>query len=287
MGKINKKNAPYLFLIPFAVFFFVFMLYPLGFSLLLSFGKYKSGQLMITGFNNFRFVFTDPMFYKSIGNTFLIMAVQVPLMTFFALVLAYFLNNRLVKGVGIFRMLVFMPIILDAVSYSIIFRLFFNADNGLFNNAIKALGGTGPQWLSVGWLAQGVIIAVITWRWTGYNTIILLSGMQSISYDLYESASMDGATGVQKFIHITIPGVKPVLIFSVINSVNGTLQLFTEPFIITSGGPAYKTLTIVGYLYEKGFKGFDFGVASAGSYILVIIIAILTFIQLQVTKEKD
>ncbi|MDO5425514.1 MAG: sugar ABC transporter permease [Eubacteriales bacterium] len=284
---LYRKSVPYLFMLPFLAFFLVFLAYPIVFSLALCFGKYKAGKLTLTGLNNFRFILTDPIFYKALGNTIVMMAIQVPLMTFLALILASFLNNPNLKGKGVFRMIVFMPILLDSVSYSIVFGNFFNNENGLVNNVIRFFGGEGLPWLSVGWLAKLVLILIITWRWTGYNTVILLSGLTSISNDLYEAASIDGANGIQKFLHVTIPGVRPVLVFCVINSVNGMLQLFTEPYLLTAGGPVNETLTIVQYLYQKGFKSFDFGVASAGSYCLVVLIGILTYIQLKVTKEEQ
>lgn len=283
--KMYRKTVPYLFLLPYFIFFLVFMLYPIIFSLGLSFGKYKAGDLILTGFNNFRYILSDPLFYKALKNTFVMMLIQVPLMTIIALLLACCLNKPNVIGTGVFRMLVFMPILMDSVSYSIVFGNFFNKDNGFINNFIRALGGEGLAWLSVGWLAKMVLVVMITWKWTGYNTVILLSGLQAIPHDLYEAASIDGATKLTQFLHVTVPGIKPVLLFSVVNSVNGMLQLFTESYLLTAGGPVNETLTIVQYLYSKGFKSFDFGAASAGSYVLVIIIGILTYIQLRVTRE--
>ena len=282
---IYHRSVLYLFLLPFIAFFFVFMAYPIVFSLMLCFGKYKSASFTFTGIGNFSFVLSDPLFFKALFNTFLMMVIQVPVQTALALILASLLNVKKLKGKGIMRMVVFMPVLLDAVSYSIVFGMFFNYENGIVNNVIRLLGGDGLQWLNLGWLAKTVLIIAITWRWTGYNTVIMLSGLQNIPEDLYEAASIDGAGRIRQFFAITVPGLKQVLIFAVILSVNGMLQLFTEPYLLTGGGPVNETLTIVQYLYKKGFKSFDFGVASAGSYILVLIIAALTFLQIKVTKE--
>ncbi len=197
------------------------------------------------------------------------------------------LNTALVKLKGLFRMFLFMPVLIDAVSYSIIFSLFFNENGGMVNNLLTALGLSAQQWFSSAPLAMMVIILAITWRWTGYNSVIMLSGLQNISNDLYEAASIDGANTFVKFWKITIPELKPVIMFSVFNSINGTLQLFTEPQLLTQGGPANATTSIVLYLYQTGFKDFNFGVASAGSYILTIIIGIMTLIQFRVTKEDE
>ncbi len=245
---LYQKMVPYIFLLPFLLFFLIFMAYPIVFSFLLSFGKYEKAALRLIGLGNFRYVLTDPLFYKAMKNTFIMMIIQVPLQTALALILACLLNIRGIKGRGWMRMLVFMPILLDSVSYSIVFSIFFNYENGLINNTVRLLGGEGPQWLNVGWLAKTVLMIAITWRWTGYNTVIMLSGLQSISNDLYESSSIDGAGRIKQFFYITIPGLKPVLIFAVVLSVNGMLQLFTEPFLLTAGGPVNETLTIVQYL---------------------------------------
>lgn len=284
-NKMLKKMMPYLFLMPFVAFFIIFMLYPIGFSMVLCVSQYKGASMHFTGLSNFKYVLTDKLFYKSLTNTFVLMIIQVPIQTFLALVIAELLNNKTIKGLGFFRMIVFMPILLDSVSYSIIFGRFFNYDNGIVNNIIRMFGGEGLQWMNISWLARMVLIIAITWRWTGYNTIIMLGGLQNIPLELYESAQLDGAGTVKQFIYITIPQIKPIIVFAIILSVTGMLQLFTEPYLLTGGGPVNSTMTVVQYLYQKGFKSFDFGAASAGSYVLVIIIAIMTFVQMKMGKE--
>ena len=283
--KLKQKLAPVIFIGPFLIAFIIFMVYPIFYSIILSFSKYRAGKIVFTGIKNYSYLFTDALFYKSLLNTFIILIIQVPIMTIFALILGCFLNSALIKGKGLFRMFTFMPVLIDAVSYSIIFSLFFNENGGLINNMLNALGIASQPWFSNGFLAMTVIIFAVTWRWTGYNSVIVLSGLQNISEDLYEAASIDGANYFIKFWKITIPELKPVILFSVFNSINGTLQLFTEPNLLTQGGPANSTMTAVLYLYQTGFKSFNFGVASAGSYILAIIIGVLTLIQFRATKE--
>ena len=283
--KLNNLIVPYVFILPFLIFFLVFMAYPIIFSFIMCFSRYANASFVFKGLDNFKFVLNDPLFWKAMKNTFIMLIIQVPVQTFLAVVLAVFLNGKKLKGRGLMRMIIFMPILLDSVSYSIIFSIFFNYENGMVNNFLRIFLPDGPQWMNVGWLAKAVLMIAITWRWTGYNTVIMLSGLQSISDDLYEAASIDGAGRVKQFFYVTLPGLKQVLIFAVILSVTGMLQLFTEPYLLTKGGPVNETLTIVQYLYEKGFESFDFGVASAGSYILVLIIAVLTWLQLKATKE--
>lgn len=275
-----------MFLLPFLAFFAAFMVFPTLYALVISFMRYKGGSFSFVGLNNFKYLFSDNMFLKSLVNTFIIMLIQVPVMTMLAVVLANFLNNKLLRGKGLFRMLIFMPILIDAVSYSIVFSLFFNNNEGGFVNSILAMFGGAPlAWMNDAWLAKIVIMIAVTWRWTGYNVVMILGGMQNISADLYEAASIDGASKLRQFFAITIPGVKPVLIFSLVNSVNGVLQLFTEPNLITHSGPSNETLTVVQYLYNAGFKQFNFGVSAAGAYVLAVIVAVLTMIQMKVTKE--
>lgn len=283
--KTRRKLAPLIFIGPFLIIFLIFMIYPIFYSVVLSFSKFRAGDITFCGIKNYTYLLTDPLFFKSLANTLFILVVQVPIMTILSMIFGCLLNSTLIRGRGIFRMITFMPVLIDAVSYSIIFSLFFNENGGFVNNILNVFGLPSLTWFQSGPLAMTVIILAITWRWTGYNSIIMLSGLQSIPNDLYEAASIDGANTFVKFMRITIPQLKPVIIFSVFNSINGTLQLFTEPNLLTSGGPDNSTLTSVLYLYQTGFKAFNFGVASAGSYILAIIIAILTLIQFRVTKE--
>jgi lactose/L-arabinose transport system permease protein len=283
--RLKQKFAPFIFVGPFLIFFIIFMAYPILYSLVLSFCKYRAGHIAFVGLKNYAYLLTEKLFYQSLGNTFVILIIQVPIMTVLALVLGNLLNSALIKLKGAFRMFTFMPVLIDSVSYSIVFMLLFSENGGFINSMISTLGGSPQKWFSSGPLAVLLIILALTWRWTGYNSLIMLAGLQNISPDLYEAASIDGANSFVKFWKITIPQLKPVIIFSIFNSMNGTLQLFTEPQLLTQGGPANATLTTVLYLYQVGFKNFNFGVASAGSYILAVIIAIFTLIQLRVTRE--
>lgn len=283
----KKKLVPILFLAPFLIFFVTFMAYPTLYSIVISFTKYKAGQFSFAGWTNFNYIIHDTTFKQAVINTFIIMIIQVPIQTILCVVFASFLNNKIMKGKGLFRMFVFMPVLIDTVSYSIVFKLFFNNSDTAIINSILSIFNVAPlEWFNVGMLSKIMIIVAVTWRWTGYNTVIILGGLQNISADLYEAASIDGASKVKQFFNITIPGVKPVLSYTIILSINGILQLFTEPNLITKGGPINQTLTIVQYLYNTGFKSNNYGVASAGAYILAIMIGILTFIQMRVTREE-
>lgn len=283
--KLKKKIAPWCFIAPFLLVFLVFAVYPVFYSVVLSFGTYKASRINLSGLKNYSYLLSDKSFLQSIINTFKIGLIQVPVMVFLALVLACFLNSKLVKGKGFFRMAIFIPVLIDAVSYSVIFSLLFN-DQGFINSIVAKFGFTPASWYTNPWLATMMIVIAQTWKWTGYNTIIILSGLQNIPAELYEAAAIDGANRIQQFARITMPLLRHMILLVMVTSVNGAVQMFTEPNIITHGGPTGSTTTVMLYLYNMGFKNFNFGIACAGSYVVVAIVVVLTLIQMRAGKEK-
>lgn len=284
---MTRKNAPYLFLTPMIILFAVFMIYPVIKSLILSFQDFTDGQYIFCGIQNYVTMFKDPIFWKSLKNTFIYLAVQVPVMVVLSLVLGVMVEQAFLKFRSGFRMSIFLPSVTALVAYAIVFKLLFNTDFGLVNHALRALGFTGVDWLNTVWGARMAIIIGITWRWTGYNTIIMIAGLKGIPLELYESADIDGANAFQKFFYITIPMVKSIMLFVSITSTIGTLQLFDESFILTGGGPDNATITIGHYLYNTGFSYYKFGYAAAISYALVVIIGILSIIQFRMSKGGE
>jgi lactose/L-arabinose transport system permease protein len=284
---LNPRNAPYVFIAPAVFLFLAFTLYPIVASLLLSFQTQEGGTTSFVGLDNYARLLGDDLFYTALRNTFLILVVQVPIMLFLALLLAVALNSALVRLKGLFRIAFFMPVITILVAYSIIFFIMLNQDFGLVNYVLSLVGIDAVPWLTNGFWAKVSIIAAITWRWTGYNMVIMLAGLQGISKDLYEAAAVDGAGRWRQFVSITIPQLRPIILFCLVLSTIGTLQLFDEPFILTGGGPNNATLTITMYLYQNGFQFFDFGYASAIAYVLVLIIAVLSFVQIKLGGERD
>ncbi len=276
-----------MFLLPFLVIFSAFMLFPIGYSLVLSFGRWTAGNLEFVGLQNYRQLFGDKLFWQALGNTGLFLAIQVPLMLFLATVIAAVLSSNKMRFRKTLRTLFFLPALVDLVTYSIIFSMLFNENNGVVNQVLSAVGiGPVPWQTNTGW-AKVMIIIVITWRWLGYNTIILLAGLNNVPEELYEAADIDGASTLQKFWKITVPMLKPILLFTTLLSTIGTLQLFAEPYILTGGGPDHATSTVMLYLYDKGFGAFNFGLASAGAYVVTTLIAILAFIQIKVTRGGE
>ncbi|WP_181397404.1 carbohydrate ABC transporter permease [Gracilibacillus dipsosauri] len=284
-GLITPKTAPYFFILPALLLFLAFTVYPIIASFLLSFQTRTGGVYTFSGLDNYIRLFSDPIFYKALGNTFILLIIQVPIMLFLALLLAVFLNSKLLNIRGFYRVSYFTPAVTSLVAASIIFILLLNSDYGLVNYILSSIGIEKINWLTNGFWAKVSLIIVTTWRWTGYNMVILLAGLQNIPNDLYEAASMDGASPIRQFFHITIPQLKPVLLFCFVLSTIGTFQLFDEPYNLTNGGPNNATLTITYYLYNQGFNFFDFGYASAIAYVIVVFIAILSWLQFKVVKD--
>ena len=255
---INQKNIAYILIAPVVVIFLIFMVYPVLRSLYLSFFELVSGSYEFVGLKNYAALFKDEIFYKSLFNTCIFLIVQVPVMIGGALLIAVAIEQKFIKGKAFFRTTIFLPSVTALVAYALVFKVLLNGDHGLINYVIELFGGKGINWFYEEWPARFAIIISITWRWLGYNMIILLAGIQSIPSELMEAADIDGATFWDKLFYITIPMVKQIILFCTITSTIGTLQLFDEPFILTEGGPNYATITMGQYLYNNGFRYLKF-----------------------------
>ena len=274
------------FVLPAAVLFAVFFLYPLGASLWQSLHRVEAGVSTWVGFAQYQRMLSDPLVAKSLANAGIILIIQVPLMIGLAIGLAYLLNQSWLRFRGGFRLLTFMPAVTTLVAYAVVFRVLLKTDGGAVNQIIEAFGGSGVDWLHNEWWAKVAVIAAITWRWTGYNMVIILAGLQAIPAEQYEAARMDGAGKWRIFRSIVLPQLRPVILFTTITSTIGALQLFDENYILTAGGPNDATLTPVLYLYKVGFKQFDFGYASAIAWLLVILTGIISIVQFRIMREK-
>lgn len=229
----------------------------------------------------------DPIFYKALSNTLIILVTQVPLMLGLALLLAVAFNSALLKFRAFWRTAYFVPIVMGLVAYGILFSTLLNSHHGLVNFLFEAIGLPRVPWLADPVWAKVSIIIALTWHYTGNSAVIYLAQLQSIPGELYEAAEIDGATAWQRFWHITLPGLRPAITLTVVLSTIGTLQLFDEPYVLTNGGPNNATLTIGMYLYQNGFKYFDFGYASAIGYVLTGIIGVIALIQFRFLREKQ
>ena len=288
---LNPKleRTAWIFIIPSLVLIIAFVFYPMLQAFLMSLKTGVGNNLVFSGLTNYKRLLTDSTFKKALGNTVLFLIVQVPIMILLALVISSMLNDKRLKCRGLFRTAIFLPCVTSLVAYSIIFKSLFATD-GFVNVLLMHLNLiTEPiAWITHPVWAKVLVIIAITWRWTGYNMVFYLSGLQSIDDSIYEAADIDGAGPFQKFRYMTLPLLKPIILFTTINSTIGTLQLFDETMNITQGGPANSTITISQYIYNILFKySPDFGYASAVSYVVVVLIVVLSFIQKKVGEEKD
>ncbi|UNK71658.1 sugar ABC transporter permease [Microbacterium sp. H1-D42] len=283
----HPRYVPYLFLAPMILLFAAFKLYPYASALWLSLTANIGGQTTFVGMQNYVRLLGDPLFYKALANTGIILIVQVPIMLTLAVLLAVAFNSLLLKLRTMFRALYFVPIVMGLVAYGILFRALLNTQDGFVNYLLGLVGVDPIPWLADPFWARIAIVVAMTWHYTGQSAIIYLAQLQSIPGELYEAASVDGANARRRFWHVTLPGLRPALALTVILSTIGTLQLFDEPYVLTNGGPNNATLTVGMYLYQNGFQYFDFGYASAIGYALTIIIAVISLIQLRFFKEKS
>lgn len=279
--------TPYLFLAPFLLFFVIFWVWPILYSFYLSLLNTRTPPWQFDPTFNWNRLINDPQFLNAFKNTLLILAGQVPLMLSLALLLALAFNSNALKFKAFYRFAFFAPLVLGAVPYSAIFRLIFNTQYGVMNYALEVFGFERVGWLTSSTPALITIIIAMTWRWTGYNAIIILTGVQSIPEQLYEAAKMDGAGAFRIFWTITLPLLRPVLLFTLVLSTIGTLQLFTEPWLITITGPAGATETLGTYLYKQGFRSFNFGYASAIGYTIAIMAAIVSVLQIRFVGSRN
>ncbi|KRA22123.1 lactose ABC transporter permease [Microbacterium sp. Root61] len=281
------RITPYLFLLPTIVLFVGFKIYPYISAFWLSLTKNVGGEVEFAGLANYIRLLQDPLFYTALGNTGIILLVQVPIMLVLAILLAVAFNAVILKWRAFWRTAYFVPIVMGLVAYGILFRALLSTNDGFVNYLIGLVGIDPIPWLGDPMWAKVSIVIAMTWHYTGQNAIIYLAQMQSIGGELYEAAHVDGANAFQRFWHVTLPGLRPAIVLTVILSTIGTLQLFDEPYVLTNGGPDNATLTVGMYLYQNGFKYFDFGYASAIGYALTIIIGVISLIQLRLFKEKS
>lgn len=223
----------------------------------------------------------------SLKNTAFYLILQVPITIVLAVTLGVLIENRFLKGKSFFRMSVFLPTVTALVAYSMIFRLIFADQYGILNYVLGLFGVEPVGWLTTAQGARLAIVIAIIWRWVGYNTVIVIAGLQGIPDVLYDAARVDGATAWQRFWYVTLPKLKPVILFIAITSTIGTLQLFDEPYTLTDGGPNNATISIAMYLYNTAFRYFKFGYSSTMSIVLMIIIGVLSLLEFKLSGGED
>lgn len=278
--EIWKMRWPYLFISPFYILFLIFGVYPVLFSLYLSFTEWKGlGPIKFVGLKNFELLFRDKLFWQSMSNGVILFFMYVPLMTFLALVLAVILNSKRVRGFRFFRTLIFIPYIMNIVAAGFTFQLMLNQKYGLVNALLGVFHIPPVPWLESIWGGRISLCMLVIWAWLGYNMVIMLAGLQTIPSELTEAALIDGASPTQAFFFVTIPLMRPVILFSVVLSTMGSFNLFSEIYNLTRGGPVNATITPVIEIFNQAFGNFRLGYASAMAYLYFIILFVLTLLQ--------
>jgi lactose/L-arabinose transport system permease protein len=282
-----RTRTAYAFLTPYLLVFLAFWIWPIVNSFWLSFLNTRTANWTFNPQVTWGRLLVDPAFANALKNTLLILVIQVPIMIALATVLAVLLNSPALKARGLFRFAFFAPVVVGEVAYAAVFRLMFN-EFGIINKLGMTAGLPAVAWLSEPTAAMAVIIIALTWRWAGYNAIIILAGLQSIPDDVYEAATIDGVSKFRQFLFITLPLLRPVIILCVVLSVIGTMQLFSEPFLITNrGGPGQATETLGLFLYRMGFNTFNFGYASAIAYTIAALAVAISLLNLWIGRERE
>ncbi|ADU30542.1 carbohydrate ABC transporter permease [Evansella cellulosilytica] len=286
--KATDRRSGYLFVSPFFILFGIFGVFPILFTAFLSFHRWDIlGTREFVGFRNYSLLFTDdPLFWKSIGNTFSIWFLSTVPQLIAALIIAFLLNQAFLKGKAIFRLGIFMPNVTSVVAVAIVFSAMFGTHYGIINYVLSLFGVDPIHWRGSYFGTHFAISVMVMWRWVGYNAILYLAGLQSISKEIYEAATIDGANKLQQLFYITVPMLKPIIIFTVLQSTIGGMQLFAEPLLFGEGGN-YQGLTVALYLYQEAFNRFAFGYAAAIAWMLFFIIILFSLFNLYLTKKIE
>lgn len=252
------------------------------YSFLNKIGTRKSS---FAGLANYTRALHDPVFLVSLKNILVIFVMHAPLMIFLSLLLANILNSKATKFKNLFRTSLFVPNVTNAVAFTLIFKLLL-ANDGALNDVLGVFGVKPILWLATPIMGKWTISVMTIWRWTGYNMVIFLAAMQNIDPDLYEAAAIDGANQFQQFFRITVPLMKNPIFFTTIMTVSGTLNMFAEAQLLDKGGPNYGTMTPALLMYNTAWKQFNFGYASAISYLVSLITILIAVIQFRIGRER-
>jgi cellobiose transport system permease protein len=284
---VRERLAPYAYIAPFFVLFAIFGLFPLLFTFYVALFDWDPiGEHRYIGLENFTHLAADPRFWGAMRNTFSIWALSTIPQLLLALGVAHLLNNVRLRGATFFRMAVLVPYITSVAATTIVFAQLFDRDYGLLNWFLELLGFEHIEFTASVWGSHLMIAAMVAWRWTGYNTLLYLASLQAVPRELYEAASVDGASGWQQFRHISIPALRPIIVFTVVTSTIGGLQIFTEPLLVNpvgglTCGAARQCQTLTLFLYEQGFGRFHFGYGAAigvALFVLVVIVSTINYL---------
>ena len=280
----SQKIAPYVFILPFVLIVVLFWMCPIGNGVLLSFKDVLKNEWI--GLDNYKRLLTDKIFLKAVYNSSKYMVGTLVLLIPFPMLFAVLLNSKRMKHPGFFKSIYFLPALTSVVVAGTIFRLMFGEmESSLANQIWGIFKGSPIKWLKGEWTGYVALLLLASWRWTGVNILYFLAGLQSISTDIYEAASIDGASKWKQFIKITVPLIKPTTVYVLTISIYAGLAMFTESYMLWKGNnsPQNIGLTIVGYLYRQGIEKRAMGYACAVGLVLLVIVMVINLIQLTVT----
>ncbi|NLM67057.1 MAG: sugar ABC transporter permease [Enterococcus sp.] len=283
----SEHRVAFLFILLPLIGFILFSLIPLIFSIYASFTDWNGlGQMNFIGIANYKKMFRDDYFYKTLYNTaYLMLGIPIGLMLSFLLASAL---SRKIKGTTIFRTIYYIPVISSLAAISILWQWAYNGDFGLVNQVLAIFGIDGPNWLQNAATVKPAIIIMTVWKGLGYSMLLYLAAIQSVPKDYYEAAELDGASSIQKFKNITWPMVRPITFFLIVTNIIGGSQIFTEINIMTpNGGPKYSSATVVWYIWQKAFKNWQMGYASSMAVILAVIVFVVTALQFYMDRRSS
>lgn len=280
MFKYYRKYSPYLFLLPAAVVLVIFFFIPFFQTFLLSFVDYSHNiyKPAFIGLENYVNLFRNPIFYKVLWNTFVYLFVAVPILAIFPLFLAILINQK-IKGVTLYKILIYLPVIVSIVVAAIAFKWLY-ADQGILNYFVTRLGAEPAGWLTDPNIALYSVIIVTIWKGIGYYMIIYLAALMSVPNELYEACDIDGANFLTKHLTVTVPHIMPTIALVTTISAISAMKVFAEIYVMTKGGPLNSSKTIVYYIYERAFENLDLGFASAMAVVLLIIVMAFSLINI-------
>jgi multiple sugar transport system permease protein len=282
LNRIGRFLPAYLFVSPYYILFIVFFLVPSAFAVVLSLFRWTAiGTPRWLGIGNFTRLLSNSDFWTASFNTAVYIVFALLIVLPLSLIIASALNAPELRLKNLWRIMFFSPMVTSIVAIAIVFNLMYSRDYGVINYTLQFLGLPRIDWLGDTTAAKFAVIFLMAWRWTGYNSIFFLAGMQSIPQELYEAAMIDGANAVQRFFHITIPQLKPIILYVTVGIFTGTVQIFEEPFILTGGGPANATISVAQFLYQRGIMKLEFGYASAIGLVIFFIVFLISMLQLR------
>ncbi|HEX7916597.1 sugar ABC transporter permease [Rudaea sp.] len=290
---MNSERAAWTFVAPALVVLGVFLALPVCAALLLSFTDFdiyalaSLDNLRFVGLANYVDVLRAPLFWKALANTVWFVVLALPLSLLTSLGAALLLNSPLARFKGLHRTALFAPVVTTVVAVAIVWRYLFHTRYGLINDVLGHLGIGPVDWLGDPHWAMPALVLFAVWKNFGYNMIILLAGLQAIPQDLYEAARIDGASAWRRFWHVTLPGLRPVLLLVAIITIAGYFQLFAEPYVMTRGEPEQSTVSVLYFMYEEGFKWWNLGRACAVAFLLFALILVVTRMLLRFVRTKE